>query len=396
MGGNLWRSRGIPRSVGVLKASQHRLCTIMRVLSLILWSGIAASPSCLAERPNAPTPLWSANVIQNLTGARHPDAPKLVDRNRAGVTFLDNETLLVHEVDLDTTQLSSRQNPDVSSPFRLHISVLNARSGKLLLANDWGTSVHNSSVDVVKGGILVRTGPTLRLLTHSLIEVQKVTFHNDPEEGATRWDILLISVSPTGNTVLINRISQRARVSHFDVLDGTTLRSRYSWDESPALYNSYSVSDTAIVADDFHRKNVIRTEFGTKQWKPLGVEFKNKCLGLATFLSDHQLEHACEQGAHADEKGLSELQRITVSQDGKVIAESLGDLEIKKHILSEASVRLIAMRTVVYDLSQKKRVLVLPVDPLPKNDYDVSLSSDGSRLAVLNDRDVSVYSIPVQ
>jgi hypothetical protein len=49
----------------------------------------------------------------------------------------------------------------------------------------------------------------------------------------------------------------------------------------------------------------------------------------------------------------------------------------------------------VYDLRRKQRVLTVDVDPLPKNGYDFALSPDGSKLAVLNGRRASVYSVPV-
>jgi hypothetical protein len=56
-------------------------------------------------------------------------------------------------------------------------------------------------------------------------------------------------------------------------------------------------------------------------------------------------------------------------------------------------IRLMAMYVIVYDLSLKKRSLNVEVTPLPKNDYDVALSPEGSRLAILNDRRVAVCSI---
>jgi len=69
---------------------------------------------------------------------------------------------------------------------------------------------------------------------------------------------------------------------------------------------------------------------------------------------------------------------------------------VTKHLLTEASVRLTGTRIAVYDLFQKKRILNVTVDPLPKNDYDFALSPDGSELAILDDREVSVYSVPIQ
>lgn len=50
----------------------------------------------------------------------------------------------------------------------------------------------------------------------------------------------------------------------------------------------------------------------------------------------------------------------------------------------------------MYDLLQKKRILFVNIDPLPKNDYDFALSPDGSKLAILNDRNVSVCSVPTK
>jgi len=74
---------------------------------------------------------------------------------------------------------------------------------------------------------------------------------------------------------------------------------------------------------------------------------------------------------------------------------SLPAIDIKKHLLTEPSVCLTGLQVAVYDLSRKQRVFTVDVDPFPKNDYDFALSPNGSKLAVLNDRRVSVYSVPV-
>jgi len=41
-------------------------------------------------------------------------------------------------------------------------------------------------------------------------------------------------------------------------------------------------------------------------------------------------------------------------------------------------------------------VLTLDVKPLPKVDFDFALSPDGSKLAILNDRNVTVFLIPLE
>jgi hypothetical protein len=54
----------------------------------------------------------------------------------------------------------------------------------------------------------------------------------------------------------------------------------------------------------------------------------------------------------------------------------------------------LALNIAVFDIARKTGVLKGKVDPLPRNDYDFALSPDGTKLAVLNDRVLSVYSIP--
>jgi len=87
--------------------------------------------------------------------------------------------------------------------------------------------------------------------------------------------------------------------------------------------------------------------------------------------------------------------KFAFSSNGRFVAFCLAQMEVKKHIFSESSVHTIGRNIAVYDLSAKKTVLTVSVAPLAKNDYDFALSPDGDKLAVLNDRRVSVYLVPV-
>ena len=95
------------------------------------------------------------------------------------------------------------------------------------------------------------------------------------------------------------------------------------------------------------------------------------------------------------DRGRSLDGEMAVSLNGRFIVLSSKNILVKKHILSEASVEVVARNVAVYDLSEKKRALTLEISPPPKNDYDFALSPDGSKLAILTDRRVSVYSVPV-
>ena len=81
---------------------------LIRITSLAfcLWSlgwVYAAAQSKPADQ--APTVLWSVEVLQNLRGSRNGSALLVRDSNRAGVAFLDEKMLLAYEVDLDTKSL---------------------------------------------------------------------------------------------------------------------------------------------------------------------------------------------------------------------------------------------------------------------------------------------------
>jgi hypothetical protein len=198
--------------------------------SLVFWICGMSFICAATQSPSvdSPIPLWSTPDFgmgspssSTLTQRRGPYSA-LLDTNLAGIAFLDGKHIIVHEVEVDPTQLSSRQSPDISSPFRLHAILLDASSGKLLLSKEWGTRVHESSVYATNGGALLRTGNILRLLRSAdLEEYQKITLPEPP-------CICVVSVSASQKTVMLNCIDQRANVSHFDVLDGSALKTKYS------------------------------------------------------------------------------------------------------------------------------------------------------------------------
>src|SRR5580704_8343058 len=107
----------------------------MKSWGLLVWLLISGWSCAAQPKPNdCHVPLWSADVVQDPTLRRTPARAKLIDSSRAGVKFLDNDRLVVYEVDLQTSQLSSRESPNMSSPFRLRASILDARSGKKQLS----------------------------------------------------------------------------------------------------------------------------------------------------------------------------------------------------------------------------------------------------------------------
>jgi hypothetical protein len=158
----------MPRDLWPPVPSQTALC-------LVLWIWVLGY-TCVAEsiRAGCATPLWAAEVLEDLSGARNLPNPELIDKSRAGITFLDEEKLLVYEVDVNSGRLSSRDNPDVSSPYRLRAWVFDIHSGKVIVSKEWGTRVRGSAIQVTSGGVLVRTGELLRLYSRDFVHLREL------------------------------------------------------------------------------------------------------------------------------------------------------------------------------------------------------------------------------
>lgn len=341
--------------------------------------------------------LWSTRVIGDLAGPEKPAALFVNDENRAGLEFMDDQHLIVHEVDLDSKQLSSRENPLVSSSFQLRLSVFEAASGVQKAVGKWGTRPHQAGVYRTSGGILVRTASTLTQVSEDLKELRKLSF---PISNVS--SLSLLSVSPSGNSILVNHYNQVS--SNFEVLEGTTLSLAISWNEQRPLRRLYTISDKAIVAADFNQQNILSTEFGAKKWATVAGKEKLGCVGLPTFIDDRHLVNACKRLSVIDLDGnvvyedrLAKEQvfgnKVAASVKGRWIAVAVKQIS-GSDFWDTGNVRITGMQVFVYDLVARQRVLELAVQPVPQSDFDFALSPDGSKLALLNDSIVSVYIVP--
>jgi hypothetical protein len=368
-------------------------------------------------------PLWTIVVLQqesNNFAKRTADAAMQIPRDSPGVAFLDNDRLIVYETG-PTGKLSSRANPDISSAFRLHATVIDPASGRLMLTKDWGARPYGSSIQVTRSGILVRTGEVLRIVSRDFSEVQRWTYPEIPNTSDSRHcDERTISVSPTGETVMVSCYNFKLNSAHLEVWDSNMSKAKYSWNETrqPDVFlHSHSISDTGIAAMDLRQQNMIVTQFDSTVWKTLDVgtnqpESEIFCGNFPTLVTDSWLVNVCTNGfllvstdGHVlmtdplDKMGSpthSRNRNFAISQNGQLIAVSLDGMDVKKHLRSEDRVRRISTHLVLYDLHLRQRVLNVNITPLPERDYDFALSPDGSKLAVLNDRNVSVFSVPVQ
>ncbi len=341
-------------------------------------------------------PIWTAGVISDLSWERKSRSSSLTDGNRAGVTFLDEGNVLVYEVGVNSTELSSRQNPSISSPYKLRMSVFNLASGKKLAAAEVGTWIQESSVHGVTDGALVQTGNVLRVYSADLAKLHEIVLSQESQD-----DKNTVVISSSRTTILVNRHNEKH--SRFDVLDGSTLKPIRSWTESVPLRRLYSISDIGIAAADFNQERVMLKDFGEGYWKV--ISRKAGCVGQPTLVTDTALVTSCNPFSYLstdgriifqDDLGKHESleQKVAVDQGGTAVAVALNTRRGSDFWDTGRGLQVIARSIVVYSLSLGKRVLTFQLAPPPNNDLDYALSPDGTKLAVLSDQQVTVCAVP--
>jgi len=304
---------------------------------------------------------------------------------------------------------------------------LDARTGKLLLERDWGTRLHSTEVQVTEGGVLVKTGPggIMRSYSPDFGQARDLPVAQDPKGD------YVTSVSASGRSIAVSHYFEKDHnrhifVSRIDVLDASSLKVRFSWDQYPPYFH-LSMSDESFATE--HNGVVALRDFGSAdRSKVLAAaqgELKEGCpagstgpkvvsdeaivlrdckevLLLTTAGQSYSLDPFNGYGSTAPEGpcrpyNSKVFAKVAVASDGaRIVALTLPSIKVKKPLLAEARTCLDGLEVAVYDLVLKKRILRLDVDSLPKRNYELALSPDGSSLAVLNDRNVSVYSVSVR
>jgi hypothetical protein len=167
---------------------------------------------------------------------------------------------------------------------------------------------------------------------------------------------------------------------------------------------TFASSNTAIAINENQRRpsHIILPTFNDTVWKHLWNVPETGCVGRFTFVDDTTIATVCKRlwlvpvtgqpvlvESFQKGEGLGPHSKFSVSQDGKSLAtllENFGDPW-------DTGIHVKAMHIAVYDFRTNKRRITIEITPLPKTDFDLALSPDGSKLAILNDRTVTVYSI---
>ncbi len=352
----------------------------------------------------SPSPVWSRDVVEDLSGFQNEHKADWHKREFPGILFLDNSRLLVYETD-PTGELASRVSPDVSSSHILHMSVLDPDSGKVLLTKNWPTRAQGSYILATSGGVMVRTGEILRLCSRDFMQIREVPLSSS--NGYERWEF---RVSASRRTVLIQHNTQSS--TELEVLDGSTFEIRQTWTEPRFYQATFSISDDEMIrmiepTRQKRQLGVIVAKFGSEDWKPVWWRpLAKTCSGAPWFVTNDLVMFGCTEVVlftkegevlmtdhlNKDDYPMLDMTSLAAapSENGKFAAVPVS------HILGIAwdADHVTARYVMVYNLSLRTRVLTVGITPLTKVHHGIALSPDGSKLAILNDKQVSVYSVP--
>jgi hypothetical protein len=365
----------------------------------------------VAQRgPSDPIELWGKELLPPLSRTASEIAPV------AGVTFLDSRQLVVYAVDKDLRQLSSRESPEQSSPFRLHVWIVDADSGKTNVHKEWGTRSSGSEVKATSNGILVKTGAIVRLYSADLSDARDLPV--SLETNGTYYT----SVSVSGNSIALVHYARKAEhfISHVDVIDANSLKIFYSSDQYPPTFH-ISMSDRTfltVIGGALKRVEFRHPDQARIVPRPPSKNCPAGGSGTIVISDDLVAFRDCEAVIALNAKGDSYIlspfngygtgtpsqtsscapffeefsRKSSVASEGRFVAFVLPSLRIKRPLFGEQRTCLDAVRIGVFDLARKKQTSTIDVG-IHVDAFDFALSPDGSRLAVLKGREVSVYSM---
>lgn len=351
------------------------------------------------------SPLWTSQVIHQPVHDHGLALSLYYAKEWAGIAFLDDSSLLVYEIEHDAGRPALHPRTSFVGSSRLSAYVLDTASGKVSHTREWATRPRQTSVHIASGGILVRSGDVLRMYSKKFVLLRQLTIPFTAEHPWWRLD-----VSASGRTVLINQSVQEPKHRSYNrlyTLDGTTLKVRQVSIEPVELTSLYSISDQGIAITNFNNRKIVYRDFNSPTWRPLPITSRSGPLGLPSFLSDREislgtygLRIVSTDGKvlFTDElpAGRGSMTDVAVARKAQIAAVALGHNKGSDFWDTGHGIHLVGIDLIVDDLSAKRRVLTLHLPRVPKGNFDFALSPDGSRLAVLVDQTVSLYSVPVR
>lgn len=313
----------------------------------------------------------------------------------AGLLFSSADTILIYYLTKSRpSNLEKRSELNSSDPFSLVLVAFNAGSGAFEYKEHLpGRSGQASVLINADGQFLIRTGTIIRLYNDRFKLIKEKILATSIDGDHDHWSV---QASPSGKALLVDHYSPNRSTD--DVLDSSTLESVRAWTNDP-LFPIFSVSDKEVVKPDSSGRGIwIRSFDGP--WYKVSV---GKCSSNPIALGNGEILNACGDQLTLFTSGAEILMEMSIEKNqhfenvvsatpnGRFIAVSA--MATKGGFLDYTTVKRGSTAILVYDTALQRCIQRIRLDKLPKWDYHIALAPDGSRLAVMIDELLQVYSV---
>jgi hypothetical protein len=357
------------------------LCLAQRVAALFLIVSLLAVPLSAKKRACRPhaTPASHSFPLRSF-GYRaanlEPELPLGKRHNRVG--FVDKDTLAISfQLPSDQPRLSTRQMP---SSYFLRLVLVDLTEGKETVSTTWPGRVYSSGVHVLADGNLLLTGSEkLTLYSRELKLLAQIPLSGENVE---------ITPSTSGKTLWMAYVESGHHV--LEMRSARDLSSMGEWpEEKPAA--GWSASDAAIVTRVDRGQVQILKKSPSSAWNRIFGDYG--CYpGTPSYVSEDRIVFlSCQEllfmntnGGIVDREPLLRGERMDAqtetAQSGEIAAISLRR--------GQGSRRLF-----VYDVAGGRAAGSVAVNLPQRWHYSYAVSPGGTRIAVLADGVVNVYSV---
>jgi hypothetical protein len=358
----------------------------------LFWLLFLASPLTRAEPAPKPTHLIDLNSEFCSEDSQQYNVPL------TSVDFISTNEMLVYTVcRIDRAALSRRDRFQATDPYHVKAVVVNLLTSTVERRFDWPTHGRWSGLCVTHAGdLLLHRDNILELLSSDgrvlgHVEIAKTS----PDDSTFVWvshtaDIVAVSQGPISPAKVAG--------THAVILNSRNLRILHQWQDNADVW-SLAASTQVAVRRAFSNKLLVMRTLPAGRWTTIRTE-TTPSIGNAVFINDGEFAAPVHDAVLLYDSSSQREEtlpcrsplRVVISRD----AATLGALCVKfsDHGPDAGRPKITGAGADLYQLPSRRQMTSIPFRPLPSFGFDVGISPDGSKLAIVDHLRVSLFEIP--
>jgi hypothetical protein len=332
----------------------------------------------------------------DLKGELCPEESQQYNIPLAGIDFVSENQVLAYTVCRAESIAFSRRNKfQKTDPYHLRAVIINTATARVEQHFDWPTHGKGSGVRVThQGDLLLHRDNFLELLSTDGRSLASLEIAKPGSEDT------FVSVSPTVDIVAVSQgvlVKTRSAASA-TIFNSRNLHLLQNWQDNGDVWG-LSASTKTAVRSAMHQELLAMKTLASGEWKT--VDTGNlPVTGVPVFINDSQFAVPARDAVLLfNTAGLLEA-KLPCNTAMKAIvsrnATTLGAIWVKSasHNPDPGRPKLTDAGIDIYRLPFTSRVTSIPINPPPGFGFDVAVSPNGSKLAIVDHLTVSLFEIP--